>query len=117
MHCFRGKSRSAACVVQILMQVEGLSLKEAMAATRAARPTIDINVGFRKLLMELEGQLWPGREPSVVLKLKSRRPTLTSSRRPPARSRSRSIGSNGSNSSSRFPEEEGGATLERVSPS
>ena len=90
VHCFRGKSRSAACVVQLLMRPaaeggRGLSLRDALRATRAARPAVDINPGFRRALMDLERQLWPGREPSVVLDLRSRRPVLSSAARPSKR--------------------------------
>ena len=81
VHCFRGKSRSATAVVQYLMQVEQLTLKEAMDATKQARPSIDINVGFRQALMDLEQALRPGAPPSVVLSLKSRRPALSSASR------------------------------------
>ena len=78
VHCFRGKSRSAASVVQFLMQEHGLSLKDALFATKTARPGIDINCTFKQQLMDLEAKLWPGKAPSIVLSLKSRKPVLTS---------------------------------------
>lgn len=80
MHCFRGKSRSTTAVVQYLMH-SGMKLKEALAITKAARPSIDINVGFRQALMDLERDLWPEEPPSVVLPLKSKRPVLSSASR------------------------------------
>jgi len=63
------------------MQVEHMSLKEAMDTTMRARPSIDINVGFRQALMDLEKVLRPDEAPSVVLSLKSRRPVLSSASR------------------------------------
>mmetsp|Transcript_4535 Transcript_4535/g.5801 ORF Transcript_4535/g.5801 Transcript_4535/m.5801 type:complete len:337 (-) Transcript_4535:330-1340(-) len=86
VHCFRGKSRSATAVVQYLMQVEKMNLKQAMAATRAARPCIDINITFRKALMALERELRPDEEPSVKLRLTSRKPVLSSASRSTSRS-------------------------------
>lgn len=68
-------------MVQYLMQVEHMSLKEAMDTTKQARPSIDINVGFRQALMDLERKLRPQEAPSVVLSLKSRRPVLSSASR------------------------------------
>jgi len=80
VHCFRGKSRSTTAVVQYLMH-SGMKLKEALAITKAARPSIDINVGFRQALMDLERDLWPDEPSSVVLPLKSKRPVLSSASR------------------------------------
>jgi hypothetical protein len=80
VHCFRGKSRSTTAVVQYLMHT-GLKLKVALDITKAARPSIDINVGFRQALMDLEKELWPHEPPSVLLSLKSKRPVLTSAAR------------------------------------
>lgn len=88
VHCFRGKSRSATAVVQFLMQVEKMNLKEAMSRTRKARPCIDINVTFRKALMELERILRPDEEPSIKLRLTSRKPVLSSANRMRMRSKS-----------------------------
>jgi hypothetical protein len=95
IHCFRGKSRSATACVQYLMQKQqqqqqqtrdsqqqthgGLRLKQAMEAVKRARPVIDVNVTFKKELMDLERRLWPNEPPSVVLKLTSRKPVLSSS--------------------------------------
>jgi len=81
VHCFRGKSRSATAVIQYLMQCEGLSLKTAHGLVKAARPMVQLNVGFRKQLMELEAELHPGSLPSMIFKLKSRAPVLSSDRR------------------------------------
>ena len=88
VHCFRGKSRSACAVVQYLMTAHGLTLRAALAATKHARPCININATFRAQLMALEASLRPGEPPSIVLSLRDRRPTLTSaSRRPSSRGR------------------------------
>jgi len=83
VHCFRGKSRSATAVIQYLMQVEAMSLKDALGAVKAARPVVQLNVGFRKQLMDLEARLRPTEPPSIILKLKSAKPTLSSSNRRP----------------------------------
>lgn len=86
VHCFRGKSRSATAVVQYLMQCHDMTLKEAMSRTKKARPVIDINVTFRKALMDLEARLRPGEEPSVKLRLTSKKPILSSANRPRSKS-------------------------------
>jgi hypothetical protein len=49
---------------------------------QTARPCIQLNVGFRKMLMALERKLRPNEPPSIKLKLASRKPVLSSSRRP-----------------------------------
>jgi hypothetical protein len=80
IHCFRGKSRSATACVQHLMQCgPKLRLREAMGAVKGARPVVNINFTFKKELMDLERRLWPDEPPSLVLKLTSRKPVLTSS--------------------------------------
>ena len=72
------------------MQVEGRTLKEALAQTSEARPVIDINAGFKKALMKLEADLRPNEPPSVVLDLSPRFPVLSSASRPPKAARRKS---------------------------
>jgi len=57
VHCYAGVSRSAALVAAHLMTRLGLSLTEAMARVRAARPEADPNPGFVAQLRRLEGRL------------------------------------------------------------
>ena len=45
VHCYAGQSRSAALVIAHLMSSPRLSLMDAWAATRAARPCIQPNPG------------------------------------------------------------------------
>ena len=45
VHCYAGQSRSAALVIAHLMSSQRLSLMDAWAATRAARPCIQPNPG------------------------------------------------------------------------
>lgn len=80
IHCFRGKSRSATSVIQYLMYRRNMLLKDALKITKERRPVIQLNVGFKKMLMELEEKLFPDQAPSIKLKLKSRKPVLSSSR-------------------------------------
>mmetsp|Transcript_14559 Transcript_14559/g.18887 ORF Transcript_14559/g.18887 Transcript_14559/m.18887 type:complete len:286 (-) Transcript_14559:310-1167(-) len=84
VHCFRGKSRSATTVIQYLMQEEGMTLRDGLDSVKTARPMIQLNTGFRKQLMALESRLRPGEEPSIVLKLGSRKPQLSSMKRRPS---------------------------------
>ena len=79
VHCVRGKSRSACTVVAHLMAVRGLSLRLAMREVHNARPTCSINTGFKRQLQALESRLRPGEEPSIVLKLASKKPKSLSS--------------------------------------
>lgn len=81
IHCFRGKSRSATSVIQYLMYRRNMLLKDALKITKERRPVIQLNVGFKKMLMELEEKLFPDQAPSIKLKLKSKKPVLSSSRR------------------------------------
>ena len=46
-HCNAGSSRSGAFAVAFLMQTQGLTYADALAAARDARPTIAPNAGFR----------------------------------------------------------------------
>lgn len=46
VHCAAGRSRSAAVVVGYLMWSEGLSMDDALAQVRAARPCVALNPGF-----------------------------------------------------------------------
>jgi hypothetical protein len=89
VHCVRGVSRSATLVVQYLMSSSShrLTLRAALALTKKARPCIDLNVGFKRALMALEDRLHPGEKPSIVLKLASRKPVLSSGRGGGGRSR------------------------------
>ncbi|PSC76494.1 dual specificity phosphatase 1-like isoform B [Micractinium conductrix] len=50
VHCYAGQSRSAALVIAHLMASCGLSLADAWAATRAARPCARPNAGFLRQL-------------------------------------------------------------------
>lgn len=50
VHCYAGQSRSAALVIAYLMASRGMSLMEAWAATRAARPCAQPNAGFLRQL-------------------------------------------------------------------
>lgn len=45
VHCYAGQSRSAALLIAYLMASRGMSLMEAWAATRAARPCAQPNAG------------------------------------------------------------------------
>lgn len=73
VHCFEGKSRSAAVVVQFLMQYRNMSLAEALKITKQGRPTIKIDPGFKAQLMALEHQLYPDQPPSINLGTKRRK--------------------------------------------
>lgn len=46
VHCFQGKSRSAAVIMGFLMHSEGLSFEGALARIRAARPRAQPNLSF-----------------------------------------------------------------------
>ena len=50
VHCHAGMSRSAAVVVGYLMKAHRMTLAQALAAVRAARPIVDINEGFMRQL-------------------------------------------------------------------
>jgi len=87
VHCFRGKSRSATTVISYLMSVKKMDLRSALRKTKDARPSIQLNVGFKKLLMDLERRLYPDQEPSIQLKLMSRKPVLSSMKRSTSKTR------------------------------
>mmetsp|Transcript_63024 Transcript_63024/g.123815 ORF Transcript_63024/g.123815 Transcript_63024/m.123815 type:complete len:226 (+) Transcript_63024:147-824(+) len=59
VHCFQGKSRSAAVVAAYLMTREGLSYAQALAAIRTVRPRACPNLGFAVQLRRLERSLFP----------------------------------------------------------
>ena len=64
-------------------QVDSIIWRKIFCSGRyKARPCIQLNIGFRKILMALERRLRPDEEPSIKLKLTSRKPVLSSSRRP-----------------------------------
>ena len=46
VHCVAGVSRSAAVVVAFLMWALGLPFLEARARVKAARPIVNLNLGF-----------------------------------------------------------------------
>jgi len=77
VHCVRGKSRSAAAVVQYLMQILEYTLRAAMRTVYQGRPGVAINPGFKNQLQKLEAKLRPGEPPSVILKVASKKPTLS----------------------------------------
>lgn len=53
VHCMAGASRSASTVCAYLMKRHGLSLEEALAVTRLARPCVNPNPGFTQMLQSL----------------------------------------------------------------
>jgi hypothetical protein len=68
VHCAWGVSRSAAVVIAYLMAFKRLSLREATALLRAARPCVRPNVGFRRYLRAYEQELAIYRNrPDIVL--------------------------------------------------
>jgi Dual specificity phosphatase, catalytic domain len=54
VHCYAGQSRSASFVIAYLMAKEHMSLPEAWAAVRKARPCVQPNQGFLRQLAEYE---------------------------------------------------------------
>jgi len=63
----RGLSRAPAVCVAFLVKQRPMTLRDAYAAVKAARPTIKINVGFFECLMEYEKSLRAMAEPSMTL--------------------------------------------------
>lgn len=57
VHCYVGRSRSAALVLAFLMARRGMPLREAMATLRRVRPQARPNSGFYRELVEYEAQL------------------------------------------------------------
>lgn len=57
VHCYAGQSRSASFVIAYLMAEEGMSLTEAWAAVRKARPCVQPNQGFLRQLADYEQSL------------------------------------------------------------
>lgn len=57
VHCFQGKSRSAAVCAMYLMRSEGLSADDALARVRAVRSVAAPNSGFVAALKALEARL------------------------------------------------------------
>ena len=51
MHCAGGRSRSAALVAAFLMSSYGLSCTQALEQCRAARPLVNVNIGFQLQLL------------------------------------------------------------------
>ena len=74
VHCFEGKSRSAAVLIQFLMKRKKLSLHDAVHGMRRVRPAMRLNNGFRKYLNDLELELRPD-SPTMTLRMQ-RKPTL-----------------------------------------
>ena len=54
VHCFQGKSRSAAVICAYLIRREGLSFADALGAVRAVRPQACPNLGFAAQLRRCE---------------------------------------------------------------
>ncbi len=54
VHCYAGQSRSASFVIAYLVAKEGMSLPEAWATVRKARPCVQPNQGFLRQLAEFE---------------------------------------------------------------
>ncbi|KAG2374315.1 hypothetical protein C9374_010885 [Naegleria lovaniensis] len=61
VHCFMGMSRSACLVVACLMKFKEWSLEKAFQYVKKKRPSIEINCGFMKQLVELETKLFKDR--------------------------------------------------------
>lgn len=59
VHCMKGKSRSAAIVVNYLMTHCGMTLDAALTTLTDARPTASINDGFMLKLQQREAMLYP----------------------------------------------------------
>ena len=54
VHCMMGISRSATMVLMYLMRGEGMTLRDAWALTKAARPIVLPNPIFAKALVDYE---------------------------------------------------------------
>ena len=54
VHCYAGQSRSASFIIGYLIDRAGMSLQEAWAVVRTARPCVHPNQGFLKQLAEYE---------------------------------------------------------------
>ncbi len=54
VHCYAGQSRSASFVIAYLVAKEGMSLPEAWATVKKARPCVQPNAGFLRQLAEFE---------------------------------------------------------------
>ena len=48
VHCYAGVSRSASCIIALLMQECGLTFLEGMSFTRKKRPIVFPNFGFQR---------------------------------------------------------------------
>jgi protein-tyrosine phosphatase len=62
VHCSEGKSRSVSFTIAYLMKHENYNLKNAVEHVVAKHPTIRINDGFKRQLMDFEASL--GKPPS-----------------------------------------------------
>jgi len=55
-HCFMGISRSATAVLYVLMRYYSLSLSNAYKLLQKKRPIISPNIGFIKILLDMENK-------------------------------------------------------------
>ena len=78
VHCFEGKSRSVACIIQFLMVLHQMTLRQAYDIVVAVRPAVRINGTFCDELEALDLMLW-GKH-SVLLK-RVKKPLLSSQRK------------------------------------
>ena len=62
IHCFQGRSRSAAVAVAWLMRSRGMKFLEALELVRAARPIVQPNPGFAAQLLAYERRLAHSKE-------------------------------------------------------
>lgn len=60
VHCIEGRSRSAALVMGYLIQIKGLTLKQAFSLIKKRRRMVLPNTGFMKQLVEVERQVHSG---------------------------------------------------------
>nr|CAG4713029.1 unnamed protein product [Naegleria fowleri] len=79
VHCFMGMSRSACLVVACLMKFKEWSLEKAFKYVKKKRPSIEINCGFMKQLVELEKKLFNNENTSTTVK--ASRPVLVTAKR------------------------------------
>lgn len=70
VHCFQGKSRSPTIAIAYLMMSEGYTLREAYTLVKEARPSINPNDGFKRLLMAIEKSKFPYQQPSLTFQLR-----------------------------------------------
>jgi rhodanese-related sulfurtransferase len=57
VHCAKGASRSASCILYYLMKEEGYSLDQGLKYLQECRPVVNPNQGFMKQLKEFENNL------------------------------------------------------------